>query len=87
MWCGCNKIRLRKAIASLIGLKTKARFLQPSRNNLVNLSMFTENNQIGGLVMRVSRAEIELVATLKLRRHSSLVTIKYYVFIYVTIFC
>ena len=39
-------------------------FAAAEANNLVNLSMFAENNQIGGLVMRVSRiAEIELVAT------------------------
>ena len=48
-------------------------------NNLVNLSMFAENNQIVGLVRRVSRiAEIELVATLKLRRHNKLLCIYIY---------
>ena len=54
-------------------IKDKSKiFAAVKANNLVNLSMFAENNQIGDLVTRVSRiAEIELVA----------------IYIYLTIFC
>ena len=55
-------------------IKDKSKiFAAVEANNLVNLSMFSENNQIGGLVMRVFRiAEIEFVATLKLCRQNKL---------------
>ena len=68
-----------QAEAASCWIKDKSRFFSAvEANNLVNLSMFAENNQIGGLVMRVSRiAEIELVATLKLSRHNKVL----YVFI------
>ena len=67
-------------------IKDKSKiFAAVEANNLVNLSMFAENNQIGGLVMRVSRiAEIELVATLLLRRLNKVLCIYT---VYVTIFC
>ena len=46
--------------------KPSASKVREAIETLVNFSMFSENTQIGGLVMRVSRvAEIELVASLK----------------------
>ena len=52
VWCDCKKIRHRKTLFNWIKDKSKI-FSSVEANNLINLSVFAENNQIGGLVMRI----------------------------------